>query len=170
MLNVAPLCSLTWDTCTISLRYTHSVFVWLFWTKLRPSELKSILGIHNTNLLTTTLPASHLLTSGLYEFDLAEEGFFLIPQKTKTYLMEFLNFGFWSKKWYGGSRYKKKKHIGRVTPKSKKKQKNWIKSGPELAFYIALQKKKYKGRVMSKAKNIVENAGVLKVAQNWPFT
>ena len=38
-------------------RYTHSVFVWLFWTKLRPSELKSILGIHNSNLLTTTLPA-----------------------------------------------------------------------------------------------------------------
>ena len=37
----------------------------------------------------------HLLTWGLSEFDLAEEGFFLIPQKTKTYLIELLNFGFY---------------------------------------------------------------------------
>ena len=28
----------------------------------------------------------HLLTPGLSEFDLAEEGFFLIPQKTKTFI------------------------------------------------------------------------------------
>ena len=30
-----------------------------------------------------------------FYFDLAEEGFFLIPKKTKTYFMELLNVGFY---------------------------------------------------------------------------